>query len=361
MVKKLNKGLLLVIIGSIVLYIASITNIVLWGNDFESINLQIQKLIEFSSIDVLSQYNNIVTFAFDFLASIKSILIIILFAIAFITIIELFFIKFFAKRLTVSNSLFDNCSVLIVAFITIFTQLKIIMPITNISNLIMISVIAILIISIAYIVLCSKNIYNILSSPTFDLIKSSLDITKVSSLILAIYCGVTILFKGVIYIGFYVIIKQIDIAYFIDIMNYITVDWNNVLPPAVLASNLINAESINLAINNFFDIYVFSFISLFIQNILISLTQMIVLNNIVSLVIGLVGAVSLIYISKLDFEYKNITFITIMAVMIIFTNIYLQGFITSFVNLGFVISIILFGFDYFKKNDIKKILNIATK
>lgn len=349
-IEKFNKIFIGVILVAVFAYVLNILNIAFFANDFSQITSQLQTLAGAIPNRDAQQINSILEFLNNSANVVRMLLVTLTVAAGIASVIGLFLIKLFADRVPKYNSIFSNSGLIITALATIYMQFKLMPTFTGLISLILIlATISMIAAAAFYLVRGTIGIYKIITSDEFKATDIAMEFGKVLSFIFIFFTGATIAIKISAYVAVSVVVQEIDLASVIDVMNYVDVDWNTIIPPVILSSGIITADKINLFINNLVDQYVLGYTSTVIQNIILSLSRSIIFNNIVAYISALVSAGAILYSAKNKFEYRNYVAIALMTTLAVIGFVYIGGLIINILSIGLVICIALIVLDIVKQ------------
>lgn len=349
-IEKLNKLFIGVILITVFAYIVNIVDVSFFANNLEQITSKLALITKFipaqdvqqikTLLDVLNNATNVIKAFFAVVAAVSGV----------VSVIGLLFIKLFAGRAEKYQSFFNYCGLIITSAVTVFMQYRL-MPSFNglVSLFVIFATVLMIAFSICYIIIGVMGLYKVVMSDDFKINEIYTEIAKVISFILIFYTGVIIIGKINVYMSVAVLVKEIDLASLIDIMNYIKVDWEAVLPPVVLSTGYISPASINLFINNIVDQYVLDIVSKFIQDVVLSTASSFIFNNMLTYITAVVTAVGILYSTHLKFDYQKYLLLALMATALVINYVFIGGLIASLLSLGYIVSMVLIVIDLVKE------------
>lgn len=348
-IKKLNKLFIGVITLTVFAYLLEVFDLSFFAGDLSQITANIQLVFNFIPDQSVQQINSILDILNNTTDVVKTLFITLTVLSAVASLICLFIVKLFADRIVKYKSFFSYSGLIIVATVTAYTQFKLMPTFTGlISFILILATCLIIVMMVTYIAIGTVGLYKLIMSEQFKSGQISFDIAKVLSFILVFYTGVIIATKVSLYISATVLVKEIDLAAMIDVMNYINIDWNQVLPPVVLSSGVITGDSINLVINNLADQYVLSYASSFVQNLILSLSRSLIFNNLIVYTVSLISGLGLLYTANVKFEYREYVAIGLMALAAILGFVYISSLIVNLIAIGLVACIGLMCLELYK-------------
>ncbi len=354
-IKNMNKGLLGLIITSVILYIINIIDISFFANGFTQITSQLQMVASFIPSQDVQNFNSILQLANNTANVVNTLLVVIAIGSAVASLVSLLVIKLFASRLEKYNSIFNYCGVIIASAFSIYLHYKLIPSFSGlISLLLIILTLAILLISIVYIVISIFGIYNLVMSEEYNVGQAGFDLAKVLSFIIIFYTIAIISIKTSMYLSMTVLVQEIDLAAVIDIMNFIDIDWSSVLPASVLATGIVTPQRIDLVINNFADQYLLDYASQVIQNVVLSFSRTVIFDNLVAYITTLVGGIGILAVSKNNVKFNDYVTIGLLAITALVSFVYIGGLLIDILAIGFVLCLVLISLDIYKNTTKEK-------
>lgn len=349
-IEKFNKIFTGIIIVTIFAYVLNILNLSFFANDFSQITSQLQMLAGVIPNSDAQQINSV----FDFLnnsASVIRTLLVTLTALSGVaSVIGLILIKLFANRVQKYKSIFSFSGLIITAIVTLYIQFKLMPSFNGLFSLILIIATILMIVAAAiYLVLGAIGIYRIVMSDQFKATDIAFEFAKVLSFIFIFYTGAQIAIQISFYSIISVLVKEIDLAAFIDVMNYIQIDWNSIIPPAILSSGLITGDKIDIIINNFADKYILGYTSTLIQNIILSFSRSIIFDTLIAYISSIVSAAAILYTVKNKFDYRSYVAIALMTTLAVISFVYIGGLLINVLSIGLLVCIGLIVLDLVKQ------------
>lgn len=349
-IQKLNKAFIAVIIITIFGYLLQVIDLSFFANDFTQIASQVQMVSAFIPAQDVQNINALLDFANNTAGVIRAILVTFAVLSAIASVVMLAITKVFANRLDKYKSVFTYCGLLIASSANVYLQFSIFPTFTGlISAIVIFASILIILISIGYIGVALFGLYKFVTSDDFNAAALGFDFAKVLSFIFIFIAGVHIALEISMYMSVSVLVQEIDLAAMIDVMNYIDIDWETILPPALFASGLLSADKIDFLINNVADQYLLSFGSKMIQDMILGISRTIIFDNVVAYVSAIVTGFGILYTVKKKFEYQNYVAIGLMALMIVIGFVYIGGLVANLLTIGFIACIILVALDIYKQ------------
>lgn len=349
-INKLNKLFVVVIIATVAAYLINIINLSFFGNDFTEIAAQIQMISGFIPDQDIQNINAALDFANNTANIVRTLLITISLFAAIASLIGVVVTKLFAERITKYKSVFNYCGLIIASFCSAYLQFRIFPQFDGVISLILIIVtLAIIAISTVYLVIGIVGLSKFVMSDKFEAGQVGFDIAKVLSFIFVFYVVAILATRISLYMSVTVLVKEIDLASLIDVMNYINIDWETIIPPAIFATGIISSEKIDFVINNLADQYILSSASLVIQNVVLDISRSIIFTNMIAYITTLISGLGILYVAKNKIDYKEIIILVLMAIMAIVGFIYLNSFIVNLLAIGFVFAIGLVGLEVYKQ------------
>ncbi|MFV0606684.1 MAG: hypothetical protein ACK5NK_12675, partial [Niabella sp.] len=340
--EKLNKIFIGVIVVTVFAYILNIVDLSFFANDFTQITSQIQMIAGFIPDQEVQNINSVIDIMNNTAGVVRSLLVTISVLSGLATVIGLFIVKVFADRVTKYKTFFGYSGLIITAGATLYMQYRLFPSFNGLVSMILIAAtMLIMIMSIIYIVIGAVGIYRVIMSDDFRANQLAFDFAKVLSFIFVFYTVAIIATRISLYMSVVVLVKEIDLAALIDVMNYINIDWESYIPQAILSTGIVSNDSINLVVNNLADQYVLSYASTFIQNLILNLSSSVIFNNIVAYVSGFAAGVGILYTAQTKFDYKNYVAIALMVTVAVIGFVYIGGLIINLLAIGFVVCIAL--------------------
>lgn len=348
-IKNINKGLLGLIIISVIMYIINIIDVSFFANDFTQITSQLQMVASFIPSQDVQNFNSVLQLANNTASVVNTLLVTIAIGSTVASLVSLIVIKVFATRLEKYNSVFNYCGVIIASAFSIYLHLKFIPAFSGLISLLLIfMMLAILLISLIYIVISIFGIYQLVMSEEYNVGKAGYDLAKVLSFIIIFYTISIISIKTSMYVSVTVLVQEIDLAAVIDVMNFININWINVLPASVLATGVVTPERINLVINNLADQYVLDYASQVVQNLVLSFSRSIIFENIVAYITTLVGGIGILVVAKNNIKFNDYVTIGLLAITALVSFVYIGGLLVDILAIGFVLCLVLISLDIYK-------------
>lgn len=348
--EKLNKIFIGVIVVTVFAYILNIVDLSFFANDFTQITSQIQMIAGFIPDQEVQNINSVIDIMNNTAGVVRSLLVTISVLSGLATVIGLFIVKVFADRVTKYKSFFGYSGLIITAGATLYMQYRLFPSFNGLISMILIAAtMLIMIMSVIYIIIGVVGIYRVIMSDDFKANQLAFDLAKVLSFIFVFYTVAIIATRISLYMSVVVLVKEIDLAALIDVMNYINIDWESYIPQAILSTGVVSNDSINLVVNNLADQYVLSYASTFIQNLILNLSSSVIFNNIVAYVSGFAAGVGILYTAQTNFDYKNYVAIALMVTVAVIGFVYIGGLIINLLAIGFVVCIALICLDIFKE------------
>lgn len=349
-IEKLNKIFIGVIFVTIFAYVLNVIDLSFFANDFTQVTSQIQLIANFIPDQEVQNINSVIDIMNNTAGVIRSLLITISVLSGIASIIGLFIIKIFADRVSKYKSFFSYSGLIIASAATAYIQYRLFPSFNGLVSMILIfATIAIIVISLVYIAIGIHGIYKVVMSDVFKASQLAFDVAKVLSFIFVFYTFAIIATRISLYMSLVVLVKEIDLAALIDVMNFININWESYIPEAILSTGIVSNDSINLVINNLADQYLLSYASTFVQNLVLNISRSIVFNNIVAYVSGLTAGLAILYTAKTKFEYRNYVAIALMVIVAVIGFVYIGGLIVNLLALGFVVCIVLIALDILKQ------------
>lgn len=351
-IEKLNKLLTFVVGLTIVVNIINIINVLFFSTDFLHLTSQIQLVANFVASQDIQSINTLLDIVKNTIEVLHSLRIVFSVGTALISIGVLFIFKLLTKRTCKYPSIFNYASLLIVSLLTIFVQIKIMPSFSSFTNILLI-VTAILGIAIAIgcIVASLFSLQKIFMSDQFKAKDLSFDLIKILSLVAGLYMAAIIITRVGIYIIASVAVKEIDLAAIIDVMNYIDIDWNAIIPQEIMGTGVISANSIDMFINRLADQYILSFVTIFVQNQILNFVRFLIFKNILVYIIGLFTASGLLFSVKAKFAYKSYVLLSLLVIALLVFLVYIAGLLGIIIGIGYLICIGLICLDLYKESD----------
>lgn len=347
-----EKWLLLLIIFATIVYTINVIDISFFASDFTSISTNLQAVARFipdqtmQHIEVLLELISNATTAFKLV----SIGLTIFSACA--TVIGLLFVRFFVKRVQRNQSIFNYLGLLVTSGYVGYSQ------VTSLGNLNTLPQILIYLLSIVTAFFCGavfivgiKKFYDFLSTnwKTFNYLQISMELIKTFSFVAIFYVTVILVSKGAIYITIAGFINQIDLASLIDIMNYINIDFNELLPQELIESGIISSGQINILINNVFDQYVLNYLSSIIHNIGLRIARNLIFTDMISYILVLAGSIGLIFSSNRADEYSKYVVIALSLFMSLVCFVFLNSIVLTICGVAFAAIVVLMSLELLKE------------
>lgn len=347
---KLNKLFIGVIIIALFAYIINVIDISFFANNLEQITSKLALITNFIPAQDVQQINNVLDILNNATNVIKAFFVVVASISGVVSIIGLLLIKLFAGRVAKYQSFFNYCGLIITAGVTVYMQYRLMPSFDGLVSLFVMGATLLIIgFSIVYVIVGVTGLYKLVMSDEFKINEIYTEIAKVISFILIFYTGVIIIGKINVYMSVAVLVKEIDLASLIDVMNYIKVDWNAIIPPVVLSTGYVSPDSINLFINNVADKYILDTVSKFVQEIILSTSSSFIFNNMLSYVTAIVTAAGILYTTHIKFDYQKYLLLGLMATALVINYAFIGGLIASLLSLGYIVCMILIFIDLVKE------------
>ncbi len=349
-INKLNKLFIVVIIATIVAYLIDIINLSFFANDFTQITGQIQMISGLIPDQDVQNINATLDFVNNTANIVRTLLITISLFAGIASVIAVLITKLFADRITKFQSVFSYCGLIIASFCSAYLQFRIFPRFDGVLSLVLIIVtLAIIAISILYLVIGIMGLAKFVKSDKFKAGQVGFDLAKILSVIFIFYVVAILSIRTSLYISVTVLVQEIDLASLIDVMNYINIDWETIIPPAIFATGIISSEKIDFVINNLADQYILNSLSLIIQNVVLDMSRSIIFTNMIAYITTLISGLGILYVAKNKVDYKEIIVLVLMAIMAVVGFIYLNSFLVNLLAIGFIFAIGLVGLEVYKQ------------
>lgn len=349
-IQKINKLLIAVIIISVIAFLLNIINLSMFATDFTQITAQIQMVAGFIPDQDVQNINSLLDFANN-AASVARALLVTLAAVTAISIlVMLLIVRLFAIRSAKHNSVFNFSGLIISSGALLYLQYSSFPSFSGIISIIMIiSAILVIAISAIYIAFGCYGIYKTVMADDFNARNLAFDFAKIVSFIFIFYTVAQISLRISMYMSAVALVKTIDLAAMIDIMNYVPIDWNSILPQQLLETGIVSNDSINLLLNNLADQYLLSYASQFIQDLILSVVSSIIFTNIVAYVSTLLTSIGVLITIKGNFDYKNYVTIGLMLITAVVGYVFIGGLLVNILATGLMLCIILVAIEIYKE------------
>ncbi|WOO87772.1 hypothetical protein RZE82_02255 [Mollicutes bacterium LVI A0039] len=349
-IQKSNKALIGVIAFAVIAYVVNIINLSLFASDFTQITAQIQMISGFIPDQDVQTMDSILSFANNAALVVRMLLVTIAAISALASLIGLGLLKFFASRAAKYNSFFSYCGVIIAASANLYIQYSLHPTFDGIISLILIGATALIVgVSVFMLVAGVHGLYKVVMADDFKAGQIGLEVARVLSLIIVFYIAAIVAIKVTMYVAVSIFVQSIDLASMIDIMNYINVDWEAIIPVAVMSTGIISADKIDLLLNNLADQYVLNYASTFIQDLILNVSSSIIFKGIVTYIATFIAGLGVLFTAKTDFEFRNFAALGLVTLTTVLSVIYVGGILVNILAIGYVVCIILIGLEIYKQ------------
>ncbi len=335
--QKLNKAIIGVIIFTIVAFLINIIDISLLAGDFTQITSQLQMVAGFIPDQTVQNAQAVLDMINNTTAVIKTVLAIVATVSLIVTLVSLGLLKYFVNKTEKETTIFNSTIMSLVAGFITYNELTSFPALSGLTGLVngLLSV-TIIVVAVISLVLGLKTLYTTFKESDSDFVLAGYEFAKVISFIFAFYIISIVLTKVALYMSVTALVTEINLGAAIDIMNYIDVDWNTVLPAAVQNLGIISGAQIDVLINKAFDQYVLSFASTGIQNIVLNIARSLIFANIGIYLVGLVTSIVTIFADKIETEYNSYIILGLILVTALIGLVYLSGFIFSLLSFALI-------------------------
>ncbi len=335
--QNLNKAIIAVIIASVIAFVINIIDISLLAGDFTQLASKVQLFAGFIPDQTIQNGKAIIEIINDTTLVIKTVLAIVATVSFVVTLISLSVLNLFVKKVGQQATIFNSTVMTVIAGFIAYNEITSFPSLSGFTGFINgIVVAAIIAVAVISLVVGVKNVIEAFKESDQDFVLAGYEFAKVVCFIIAFYIGSIILTKVSLYISATVLVTEIDLAAAIDIMNYIDVDWNTILPAVVQNLGVISDNQIDLVINKLFDQYVLSFASTTVQNIVLSIARSLIFANIGLYLLGLATSIATIFAQKIGTVYNDYIILGLILITAVIGLFYLSGFIFTLLSLALI-------------------------
>lgn len=349
-IEKLNKLFIGVIMITVLAYAVHFIDVSFFANDITQITSKAELITKFIPAKDVQQFNSIIDMINNTTSAIRAFFATVAAVSGIGSVIGLVLINVFAKRVEKYKSFFNYSGLIIISAVTVSMQIKLMPNFDGLVSLLLgVATILMIAFSICYIIVGVVGLYKVVMSDEFKVAEIYTELAKVLSFVFTFYVAVIIIGKINIYMSIAVLVREIDLAAFIDVMNYVQIDWNAVLPQAIMSSGLVSQNSIDMFINKMADQYVLNYASDIVQNFILSVSSSFIFNNILVYIASLFTGICILFTTNHKFDYKKYVALALYTVALVLCYIYLGGLIMSILGMGYIVCIVFVIIDIFKE------------